>query len=165
MQKLHPRSGQEHSGMRWYLNPVSRGVPRFLFPVKSRPVKSRGISIPSRAIPSNLNPVQIFPFNSVMVQSRPAPTRVIKNTSYVVPGNSGISRSRGIPSRDKTLVPRNALFFSNFNLDTSCCTVSPTKLQRYCQLRFFFFSWTRLTSEKDEECFWPQLHKQNKRCS
>ena len=65
--------------------------------------------IPSRKIPWNLNPVQNFPFNLVMVQSRPVPSRAIKIPSYPVPRNSGISRSRGIPFRDENSVPRKAL--------------------------------------------------------
>ena len=44
-----------------------------------------------------------------MVQSRPVPSRAIKTLSHNVPRNPGISRSRGIPSRDENSVPRKAL--------------------------------------------------------
>ena len=70
--------------------------------------------IPSRKTPWYLNPVPCdpvksqsrpnFPFNPVMVQSRP-----IKTPSYSVPGNPGISRSRGISCPDENSVPRKAL--------------------------------------------------------
>ena len=75
----------------------SRAIPWYLYPVPCNPVKSQ--SRPN------------FPFNPVMVQSRP-----IKTPSYSVPGNPGISRSRGIPSRDENSVPRKTLAYTSTSI-------------------------------------------------
>ena len=119
----------------------SRGLPCFLRPVKVRPVKSRGISILPRGLPCFLRPVKSrpvksrglnpVPCNPVRSQSCPnfpvhsrdgsIPSCIVPCSKYsflsrpAVPGNPEESRSRGIPSRDKRLVPREALI-------NTCCT-------------------------------------------
>ena len=119
----------------WYLNPVpwrivifssgkipSHQIPWYLNPVPWSTVFFLSRKIPSRKIPWYLNTVPCnlvkyqsrpkYPVHPVMVQPRPVPSRAIKTPYYPVPRNPGISRSRGIPSRDKNSVPRKSQVFS-----------------------------------------------------